>query len=249
MTAIVDLSQEKFTLGKGRLLFNELVSGSYTGLIPFGNVPELSTSFEIETLSVYSSMEGLKQLALDQVISVAPKIAFVVNNMTARNFGLNTMGTRSTITQASATAETFEFTSKKFAFFDTGSRSISGLSIPTYTAGTDFIVYEEMGYIFIPATSTIADDTTVTATFDVTAKEYETVSMFTRTAIEGKMDFLGTNPFGYKPLWQVPKLSLRPSGDLAFISESDVLSMAFEATLISDAANNPSYPYGKISFL
>jgi len=249
MAGGTELSKTNFALGKGELLFDEKVDGSYTGLIPFGNVPELSTSFEIESLQVYSSMEGLKKLELDQVISVAPKISFVVNNMTARNFGLNTMGNQTSVSQASGIDTTFEFTSKKFQYFDTGYRDISDVTIPTYSENTDFIVYSKMGYIFIPADSTIADDTTVTATFDVAAKDYESVSMFTRTAIEGKMVFLGANPSGYQPLWKDVHVSLKPAGELAFISDGDVLSMAFEGTIISNATANPTYPYGKIDLL
>lgn len=244
-----DYSFEKYTLGRGQFLFNQKVNGSYTGLYPIGDVNSLTSSVEIESLTHYSSREGLKQLDLDQVISVEPKISFVTENFTAKNFGMNALGTQSQVVQSSATDATAEITSKKFNFFDLGKRDVSNVTIPTYTEGTDFIVYETMGYIFIPADSTIADDTALTVTFDCAAKTYEQVALYTETTIEGKAVFLGANPFGYKPLWEIPKITLKTSGEIALISGDTQLALSFEGSLLSNAAADPSYPYGKIAFL
>ena len=102
------MGTELYTLGKGKLYFDKLVSGSYTGYRDLGNASEVSLAIDITKLDHYSSRGGLRVKDLSIVSEVNPTISFVLDEISAENLGLMSMATVSTETQAFAlvTAET-----------------------------------------------------------------------------------------------------------------------------------------------
>jgi hypothetical protein len=74
------------------------------------------------------------------------------------------------------------------------------------------------------------------------------LELLTAGNILGMLDFIGTNDVGpryHVELWSV---KLKPSSEVAFIS--DALGVVdFEFTIQSDAANHPESPYGRITLI
>jgi hypothetical protein len=64
--------------------------------------------------------------------------------------------------------------------------------------------------------------------------------------IIGQLDFVMTNDVGPKYHVQLWNVKLKPSGDIAFISE-DWGKIGFEFAVQDDSANHPNSPYGLIT--
>jgi len=235
------MSTDHLTIGKGRISF-----GIGTSQLRFmGNAPDYTFSVDIETLEHFASTGGLKKKDLDTPLSVSPKIAFTLDEMTDNNMELISLANKTEVTQASGSDATIDIDLKKGCTFFLGKLQVSNVAITGGTSGTDFVVYEKAGVIFIPYGSSLTEEST-TVTFDHEALTYTKLNPYQRTENVGSFMFMSDNPVGTDPVVQrFWKVSLKPAGDMAMIGD-DILTLAFEGTVLADEANHPTEPYGQI---
>lgn len=96
----VNTTTNKYKFGRGNLMFNPLVEGTYQGFRMLGNCPEFSVSVETEKYEHYNSQGGLRQKDLDIVTQIDRTAQIVCDNMDNANIALFISGTESTISQA-----------------------------------------------------------------------------------------------------------------------------------------------------
>jgi hypothetical protein len=97
-------SPENYTLGKGIVYFNrkDLDTGLYLGERDLGNAPAFSFNVAIEKLEHFSSRGGLKAKDKTIISQITPSCAFSLDEITADNLALLTLGDIETVTQTAS---------------------------------------------------------------------------------------------------------------------------------------------------
>lgn len=218
MATVVPITN-KYSIGRGIVLFSQRTSGVLLGLLRLGNCPGFTINVKGERIEHKSSESGLSETDLDRAIGVTRTANIECDNLNADNVALFLSASQSTITQASGTV-TNEVLGPVLggrsyrvgtpAIVD-GARKISA---PTVTiSATDFAISTAytVGQILIPATPnnhayvvtvagtsagtlptfpTVAGDTVVSG--GVTIKEigtYNTWAVDTDFTIDGNFGF------------------------------------------------------------
>lgn len=103
---------DNYTLGKGVVFFDQMVSGVYTGERDLGNAPAFTFSVAVEKLAHYSSRGGLKAKDKEVISQITPSLAFTLDEVNAANMALLTLGSAATITQGAGVATAEAITAK-----------------------------------------------------------------------------------------------------------------------------------------
>jgi hypothetical protein len=227
-------SSQNLSLGKGELYFSPFAAGTQTptGFEWLGNCPAFTLNAEMEKLDHFGSTGGIRQK--DESVMLSKDITGTITcddirvDNIARFIGADT----STKTDAGATGLSHTITDSvqgrryqigaKLAN-PSGDRQITVTavadSVPTtYTAGTDYIVYSELGMVEIVAGGTILDGTDLTVTYD-TAAHSRSVFVSGEDEIEGELKFVADNPVGLNIDYYMPWVKLSPNGEFALITE------------------------------
>lgn len=110
-----------------------------------------------------------------------------------------------------------------------------------YIAGTDAVVYDAAaGLIEIKETGAIADDSTITVTYDTVAGTRIATSGAADVNIEGELYFVGDPTVGPAKILNIWRGKVVPDGDLGLITD-DWGSFGLTVTAMDDTANHPDY--------
>lgn len=206
---------ENYFIGKGICYFKKTGETAYRHL---GNAPEVEYTAEIETLEHFSSLDGIKVRDLSIVTSQKATIRIVLEEGTAKNWGLALMADPDTA--YSHSSSTFITTS--------GSTALTGVS-PTsgLVAGRRY----QISGTGVPTSDTMVFNGGSTATLEVAATAAGTVSaagtisapiamsVFEESQITGAFAFKGTNDQGAEVAFEAFAVTIRPNAAVALISE------------------------------
>lgn len=229
-----------YILGKGMI-----AEGTGNGAMRrVGNVTDFTTNVEFETLEIFSNETATKTLDKEFKIATNPGFAFTMQESAiSQNMALGLSGTiTGTVTQTSATDEviTAGLETTKGCFIDLGKRNITSITFTTPvapTVTTDYVLFGKQGMLFIPYTSTIADETEIAGTITYGACTYKTVSMFSADTVEREIWFISAiEPYPVLKIWRA---SIKPAGDLPWISDEPLL-IPIEGKILDDSANHAS---------
>jgi len=92
----------EYKFGRGRILFNRLVSGIYEGYRPLGNCTEFNITVESEQFRHVSSESGLEEVDLEFTRSITRSGSITTDNMSSDNLELFLAADATTITQTSS---------------------------------------------------------------------------------------------------------------------------------------------------
>lgn len=122
---------------------------------------------------------------------------------------------------------------------DTGVVSVVDKLQPTtvYRLGRDFQINSRVGRIFIPDTSTIPAGNTIIVGFSALETKVTTISALQTQAVEAKVHFVSHNAAGQDREVIFYKVSLKPSGDFAFIGTDSWTQVAFEGKVLSSTVD------------
>jgi hypothetical protein len=241
-------SSTNVKFGRGRLLFNRLDDNlAFTGLVNLGNCEKISitstpeditlTDYTQETSAPYAEVN--KSLALDLAITGFEFDPSVMETVW--------MGTRDLLSQTSSnvTDETLAastITNLKEKSFQTTKRNISAVTITqgatTLVLGTDYEIYDAtLGIIrILPTSSTVADGTALLIDYTAGAVSgLHRIKGATKANIKGKLIFLPANSTGPKEELHVWHCSLKPDGEIDFISD-EFARWNLSGKILSDAA-------------
>jgi len=90
---------DNYTLGKGVVFFDQLVSGNYQGERDLGNAPAFTFNIALEKLEHYSSRGGLKAKDKEIISQITPGLAFTLDEINKENLALLTLGDTTTVSQ------------------------------------------------------------------------------------------------------------------------------------------------------
>lgn len=208
------------TLGRGKIKFKKVGENGFRYL---GNTPSFGITVTTESLRHFNSDSGVR--VQDKQVPVSTEYAgsLVTDNINHENLAMTLLGSSSTISVASATDETAQFTGVSQGYtYDLGARQVSNVAVTVAAApkvaGTDYILDAARGHIEIVSGGTIAEGDTVDVTFDVAAHSYDrTVSA--GDAVEGTLLFIADNPEGDDIDFVITDAKLTPNGEFAIKAE------------------------------
>lgn len=240
-------STDNYTLGKGKLYFNRLLStGAYDGLRAVGNMPELTMNVDVETLEHFSSQADVKKKDKDTLLSITPMISFVLDELNDENIALNILGDITSVTQSSGTAVEKDLEGvKQGRFYELDKRSVSNVAVSGSVLDTDFSVVAGAGLIYIIPGGNIADDADITVTFDAAEVIYSKITGMSQSSIEGMVLFVSDNPAGPDKRLYIWRVALKPDGDTAYIGD-DWSTLSFTGEILADETGHPTEPYLRI---
>jgi hypothetical protein len=243
-----------YTVGKGRLYFDQFVLGTNTpqGFRYFGSTPTLTITRTVTSLDHYDSEEGTKQKddAIDLQTDVGGK--FTCDNINSDNLAAWFGGTKTIITQAatsgSALSETINVLPDHYyqlgvtagipeglrAMDPTGANFTVTLGSAPLVANTDYSVDVTTGFLYIYPSTSVGSGGAVTVTYKLIADTQEVV-IEQGTTIFGALKFLSANPKGTQRDYYYPKVILRPDADFALKGDTwQSVGFAYEALRIDD---------------
>lgn len=97
-------STDNYTLGKGHLTFDQLISGAPSGELSLGNAPAFTFSLAIDKLDHFSSLGGLKAKDKTVITEISPTCTFTLDEMSSANINKLFMGTLTASTQIALVA-------------------------------------------------------------------------------------------------------------------------------------------------
>lgn len=232
-----------YTIGKGRLFFDQFAPGTKTGTgeMFFGNAPEVTTNADAETLDHYDSTEGLN--VKDESITTENNLggSFTVDSINADNLALWFAGAIQNAVVTAATGESESVTVRLGRFYQlgvttempTGARSITNVSIssggapgtPVDLAG-NVEVDLESGRLYVEVDAPDIDDgDTLTVTYDIEASTRKII-IGRGQEIRGALRFISANPVGKQKDHYWPYVKITSNGDYSLIGE-EWMTMSF----------------------
>lgn len=133
---------DNYTLGKGVVFFDQLVSGSYQGERDLGNAPAFTFNIAIEKLEHYSSRGGLKAKDKEIISQITPGCAFTLDEINKENLALLTLGETTTVTQTAGSAAAEDLVAHLGKRTELPKRGIISWELPYDTGTVIFVVGE-----------------------------------------------------------------------------------------------------------
>jgi len=96
---MISPSTDNYTLGKGVVYFDQLISSVFQGERDLGNAPAFTFSIALEKLEHFSSRGGLRAKDKEIISQITPSVAFTLDEINKENIALLTLGDISTVTQ------------------------------------------------------------------------------------------------------------------------------------------------------
>lgn len=134
---------DNYTLGKGVVFFDQLVSGTYQGERDLGNAPAFTFNIALEKLEHFSSRGGLKAKDKEIISQITPGLAFTLDEVNKENLALLTLGDVSTETQVVGSVAAEVITANLEKRSDLAFRGITSWELP-YDSGTVIFVLGEV---------------------------------------------------------------------------------------------------------
>lgn len=135
-------STDNYTLGKGVVSFNQLLSGAFLGERDLGNAPAFNFSIALEKLEHYSSRGGLKAKDKEIISQITPGVSFTLDEVNKENLALLTLGDVTTVTQAAGAAVAEVIVANLGKRVQLAKRGVQSWSLP-YDTGTGLFVVGE----------------------------------------------------------------------------------------------------------
>ena len=134
---------DNYTLGKGVVFFDQLVSGVYQGERDLGNAPAFTFNIALEKLEHYSSRGGLKAKDKEIISQITPGLAFTLDEVNKENLALLTLGDVTTETQVDGGVSAEEVMVHLEKRSDLAFRGVTHWLLP-YDGGTVIFVVGEL---------------------------------------------------------------------------------------------------------
>lgn len=232
----MDYQSHNLTVPRGSILFNPFVSGTFAGrgYKQLGNCPEFNLTRDVTPLEHRSSQQGYRTRDKRLIIGDDLGGTVITDDLKAENMRLWFMSPSvTTVTTASATGatETVANVQKgsiyqlgRSAVAPTGLRNLTvtsvGAGATNFVANADYLVDAANGLLTVLAGGSIAEDSTLTVTYNVAASTHQQV-IADNKEVEGELLFISNNPHGEQSRLWIPRATLTPNGDLSMMTDPD----------------------------
>lgn len=238
---------ENYMLGRGILYFNRTnpTTGLEEGELDLGNCSNFGLILNTSVLEHYSSRSGLRTKDKEVVVQTSANGTFTLDEYSRENLVLAFFGTDGVVSQGAGSVSNASYTARSGRWIKLTHRNVSNVVVATYTVTTDYLVDADIGRLYIEPDGSIADGATITVSYDYDAVHYPTVSGFGATSVEGMLRFVGDPQAGPTYELEVWSCSLKPNGDINFLSE-EWGNIVFNFAIDNDETNHPDDPYFRL---
>lgn len=246
----------RYYSGQGVLLLGSkhATTGEPQGLLPVGNVPELTLNIGITKLQHRESQSGAR--GIDKVLATESSVTlnYSVEHFNSRNFETVLYGTN-----ADVAAGTDVAANDIVAFHDKWSPmphiGISSAVVKddsdttTYVVGTDYIVNESAGTIMALSTGSIGDGDVLHVTYDHSAQQkIDAVTSMAAPERWGRFEGLNTADDDSPVVLDFFKLSVGPMQNLGLI-QNELANLPVETEALSDGTRSTGSKFFNMKFI
>lgn len=122
---------DNYSLGKGIVYFNKLVSGAYLGARDLGNTPALTLSVAMDKLDHWNQRSGLRSKDKTVITELTPTVTFQLDEINVENIALMFMADKTEVVQSATEGLTMNIPSSLAnRYYDTGYRGIGVWTLP-----------------------------------------------------------------------------------------------------------------------
>lgn len=259
-----------YVLGRGIVYFATLAANGKpdgNGWRDVGNATEFNVSVESETLEHQSSRQGLQVTDKEVTLSQTMSVAFTLDEINFQNLALFLSGETATHTNAAVAGfadveltasvvlgrwyDLVDGNGERAYDIDKANLTLVEAGTPTtLVEGTDYLVDETMGRVFILTTATgIAAGEALEATLvaDAGAKAVDEVRGLTQGNQIVAVKFIAENPANNNARreFQFHKVTLSSDGDFALIGD-EFATMGFSGSVEDATTVDPDAPFCRV---
>lgn len=247
---------DNIVLGRGKLYFQRFQPNTdlpIGGERFLGNCPSFSLSVETQELEHFRSTEGLREKDLSVTLQVDVSGTVTTDNIDLDNIAFFFFGEKEVISQAALAAQVDNFTAQSGDWYQVGisATNPAGLRNVTInsvtldpggvatvmTAGTDYIVDNDLGRVQVVAGGGITAGSEIAINYDVGEHTHDLVISGT-DLIYGGMRFIAFNGVGRQTDYWMPKCAVRPNGEYNLLGEDwQQFSFNLEVLKLGDLRN------------
>ncbi|HAU29801.1 MAG TPA: hypothetical protein DCW68_06825 [Rhodospirillaceae bacterium] len=256
MPQAVSPSTDNYSILKGELYARKKGEIGWDHL---GNVPEFTLTLNVETAEHFSSMAGVKSQDAEITTQVGGEVSLTLEEITSKNLARSLLGSTSQLTQAAQTDKVVLLEGVEVGkAYDIGYLNITADSVSAddgaetdpvaYTEGTNFELDYASGMLRVLAKPDGAG-TDLEITFDAAAigvaDNLNVIAILKDTDQEISLMCIGKNEVGNKQKIEIPRVKLKPSGGIPFISD-EFAQLPLTGKCLSDSTSS-NYPFGKVT--
>lgn len=239
-------SADNLLLGAGVIYLNRYdQNGQLTGDRHLGNCSSFSVNVEVIRKEKPDLRASIYDLPKSVIVGFRPTCSITLNEISRENLALILAGdVHTAYTQETRNNETIALTVKKgFAFqlVNGAGFKVFGLKVHSITAGAtvyvegvDYVVTRGAGIIYIPDTSQIVNNSTVTILYSATGHSLPQISMAHSTNLTGKITYVGEPTAGIAHMCVIDKVDISSSDGISFIGD-DFASIQLRGNITSCA--------------
>lgn len=245
---------DNYTLGRGELWFRRTGETVYRFL---GNAPTFNLNVQAEKLEHNSSRGGVSEMDLSITTKVNRTSTLVLEDVDHDNIALALLGSVATLAQTSITSTTQTVIIKKGGLIQIGESAANPTGVRNVTvtgitksstplvSGTDFIVDSARGTVEILETgTTLVNGDSITITYTAAAvSRKQTIAG--STEVTGEIKYLADNPQGLNIDYYLPKVTMRPNGDIAMIAENALQTIPLQLSVLKPGGRAAVYADGQ----
>lgn len=234
---------QNIVLGAGYLYFDiEDENGNLTGERYLGDTPGFTLNVASENLQIMGSDGPVAELLADIATTVTRSAQITARNITGDNLAAFIIGKVGTVTQTTGSVTDEKITVQPGRWYQLGAtaanpigvRGVSTVTVkkgtsPTFVKGEDYDLDEALGRIYIIPEGDIEADDELTIGYTKSAATFEQITSDNLGAKQGALRYVAANTEGANRDVYIPKITLRPSGELSMKSRTDAQQMVFEA--------------------
>lgn len=249
---------ENLKLGRGALLLAPWVAGVATvDYEKMGNITSLESSWEIEEIKKKSSTQASSPIIAQAVVSQELSLVASCDEHTKENLKRFFFATEAVADQTADSTNTVAITDLITGrVYDLGARNITITTVlkgsTALVSGTDYKVYPVQGVIEFLDSATISDGDDVNVNFSkpVVAVDHIRIGQVSEqiAGLRYYADDANQSGVAAKDVHVYHKVQITPDGAYQLISD-DYGPFSLRFLVLSDAANHPDDPLGRIERL
>lgn len=257
---MITASAANVLLGRGQLYFDRFTNaGSSTGLRYLGTCSKLAITTNDEKAKIYNYSRSDAPLLDEALVRREVSVAISLQEFTTENLALALMGEEALFTQTATpvTDEVVTTSVKKGRVYQVVGRRIGAVTVEkapstALVLGTDYDIADaELGLIHIREGSvTVVDGDTIQVSYTPAAIASPGIGRIlaaNATRILGKLVYVGDPAAGVEWDLEVWKLSLSPTGEVGFITETEYGGFEISGLVLSDETGHPAYPFYRLT--
>jgi hypothetical protein len=238
-------------IAEGTLYVDRNVAGVMQGLTKWEGLAKLEIKPNSELKEATSKDKGkYGQIVASVALAKPAELSLTLRDINREALAMALQGTGSALSQSGSSWTASAFTHmQKGVYNELGKRNVASAGFvvkdvtdtTTYTAGTDYVLNEDAGLLYIPSTSAIPDDVTLHITGTYAAVAGDLVKGGTLAQVRGKLFLDGNNLVDGTPLFvTIWDATLTSDGAVDFMAD-DLVELSMKGRMATPSGKDSPF--------